>query len=90
MEITFDIFAVLLLMALGVAVFVFTTSARTYVSEPHCNAAARRPRRNPRFFVTRAESERRCEQHHSFPCEINGLWVAKDRRSGRERRRIDS
>ncbi|WP_157976435.1 hypothetical protein [Parahaliea mediterranea] len=86
MEFTLGILAVLLLVALGLAVFVFTYSARSYVSECYCSPDERRPPRHPRYHVSRATADRRREAGHSFPCEINGLWVVKDRRSRRERR----
>lgn len=77
---------VYLLGGMGVTVlclsaFVFVSAARYYVSSDGGGSG-----RDPRYFVKRSGSDRRRRACHSFPFEINGLWVERDRRSGRERR----
>ncbi len=86
MQMTLVVMAALGLLTLGVALFVFADSARAFVSEPCDQRLDRRPPRDPRFHVTRSAADRRCAPDHSFPCQINGLWLDRDRRSGYERR----
>ncbi|MBN7797418.1 hypothetical protein [Parahaliea mediterranea] len=69
--------------ALCLSAFVFVTAARFYVSG---DGGAAGGGRDPRYFVKRSRSDRRRRACHSFPFEINGVVVERDRRSGRERR----
>lgn len=85
------LFAVLGMGALLISLYVFTASARRFVSDDETtspgnvalfsgNAA------NESTWKARGEDRRQSSQVVSFPLEVNGELVREDRRVGRDRR----
>ena len=83
------IFGVLGLGAMVIAAYVFTVSARNYVSEDRSrgsrNAEADSPSSN---HIMRSEFDRRQQKPQSFPITVNGVLIEDDRRTFPDRRFI--
>ena len=82
------IFGVLGLGAMVIAAYVFTVSARNYVSEddlgePPTTSTAYKPSAKR---VPRSDFDRRKQNMNSFPMTVNGVLIADDRRVFPERR----
>ena len=90
MDTVLIILGILGLGAVVIAAYVFTVSARSYVSESahHENKRGLSPSNMP-MRVERSDNDRRRVQNTpTFPMTVNGVLIEKDRRRVPERRFI--
>lgn len=91
MDVILIILGILGFGAVMISTYVFTVAARTYVSEDH--GGLRRNSGEARLqnsqLIPRSTTDRRAGKPVTFPLTVNGILIAKDRRTHPDRRKAN-
>ena len=90
MDIVLKILSVLGLGAIIISAYVFTVSARNYVSADHKHQRAKPSTRTASQMVPRSTTDRRSGNPVSFPLKANGMLILEDRRTQPVRRKVSA
>jgi len=86
MDVVLIVLGVLGFGAIVISAYVFTVSARNYVSADEENQRKRRVNSSGKPWVMRASRERRSGKTVQFPLTVNSILIPEDRRHQPDRR----